>query len=47
VGIVQKVGNKADGNWMIGDRIAGVVHGGPFPDKGAFAEYLKVESDLA
>jgi NADPH:quinone reductase-like Zn-dependent oxidoreductase len=31
----------------VGDRIAGVVHGGLFPDKGAFAKYLKVHSDLA
>ncbi|CAD6588290.1 MAG: hypothetical protein CYPHOPRED_004329, partial [Cyphobasidiales sp. Tagirdzhanova-0007] len=30
----------------LGDRVAGCVHGGLFKDKGAFAEYAKVESDL-
>lgn len=46
-GTVVEVGSQSTRNWKIGDRIAGVVHGGLFPDKGAFAQYLKVESDLA
>lgn len=46
-GIVEEVGSDATHDWQIGDRIAGVVHGGLFPDKGAFAQYLKVPSDLA
>ncbi|KAF4950783.1 hypothetical protein FGADI_7979 [Fusarium gaditjirri] len=29
------------------DRVAGAVHGGLYPDKGAFAEYLKIDADLA
>jgi NADPH:quinone reductase-like Zn-dependent oxidoreductase len=46
-GVVEKVGTEARNGWKVGDRIAGVVHGGLFPDKGAFAEYLKAPSDLA
>jgi NADPH:quinone reductase-like Zn-dependent oxidoreductase len=44
---VEEVGSEAVGDWRVGDRIAGMVHGGLFPDKGAFAQYLKVPSDLA
>jgi NADPH:quinone reductase-like Zn-dependent oxidoreductase len=29
-----------------GTRVAGVVHGGLFPDKGAFAEYVVTPADL-
>lgn len=29
-----------------GDEVASMVHGGKFQDKGAFAEYTRVESDL-
>ncbi|QKX59539.1 uncharacterized protein TRUGW13939_06673 [Talaromyces rugulosus] len=47
VGVVQQVGSAVSSVWTPGDRVAGAVHGGLFPDKGAFAEYLKVESDLA
>jgi NADPH:quinone reductase-like Zn-dependent oxidoreductase len=46
-GVVEEVGTEATDVWKVGDRIAGVVHGGLFPDKGAFAKYLKVHSDLA
>ncbi|KAI9850437.1 MAG: hypothetical protein M1838_005649 [Thelocarpon superellum] len=48
-GEVAAVGNgpEASSRWKVGDRIAGVVHGGSYPDKGSFAEYLKVEADLA
>lgn len=41
------VGAKALGDWKAGDRIAGVVHGGLYPDRGSYAQYLKVEGDLA
>ncbi|KAH7118367.1 hypothetical protein EDB81DRAFT_848102 [Dactylonectria macrodidyma] len=44
---VVKVGSKAAKSWSVGDRIADAVHGGLFPDRGAFAEYLKTDSDLA
>lgn len=46
-GIVEEVGVVVRDDWKVGDRVAGVVHGGLFPDKGAFAEYLKGPSDLA
>ncbi|KAJ6149624.1 hypothetical protein N7471_000823 [Penicillium samsonianum] len=46
-GVVQQVGSAVRSGWAPGDRVAGAVHGGLFPEKGAFAEYLKVDSDLA
>ncbi|KAK2613270.1 hypothetical protein N8I77_000192 [Diaporthe amygdali] len=46
-GEVVEVGKSAAGSWKVGDRIAGVVHGGLYRDRGAFAEYLKTEGDLA
>lgn len=46
-GEVQKVGNNAAKLWKVGDRVAGVVHGGLHRDRGAFAEYLKIDADLA
>jgi NADPH:quinone reductase-like Zn-dependent oxidoreductase len=46
-GEVFKVGSNAARAWSVGDRVAGAVHGGLFPDRGAFAEYLKIDSDLA
>lgn len=46
-GRVVKIGSKAPGNWKIGDRIAGSVHGGLYKDQGSFAEYLKTPGNLA
>ncbi|PSN58957.1 TOXD protein [Corynespora cassiicola Philippines] len=46
-GQVFGVGKKASKTWKIGDRVAGAVHGGLYPDRGAFAEYLKTDGDLA
>lgn len=48
-GVVAKVGSGADAAnvWKVGDRVAGWVHGGLFPDRGSFAEYLKIDADLA
>lgn len=46
-GEVVEVGNEAPGGWRRGDRVAGVVHGGMYHDRGAFAEYLKIDGDLA
>lgn len=46
-GIVAKVGPHAPGNWKVGERVAGCVHGGLYPDKGSFAEFLKIPGDLA
>ncbi|KAM0321991.1 hypothetical protein ACHAQA_009732 [Verticillium albo-atrum] len=47
VGEVAEVGSNASRSWKVGDRVAGAVHGGLFPDRGAFAEYLKTDADLA
>ena len=46
-GTVHRVGAQAKGGWRVGDRIAGLVHGGIYPDRGSFAEYLKIDGDLA
>ncbi|KAF3394092.1 Protein TOXD [Penicillium rolfsii] len=46
-GEVTRVGKNAGQRWKVGDRIAGFVHGGLYPDVGSFAEYLKVDGDLA
>lgn len=35
-----------NGDLRVGDRVAGVVHGGLEVDEGSFAEYLRVETDL-
>ncbi|KAJ9115877.1 hypothetical protein QFC22_005019 [Naganishia vaughanmartiniae] len=39
--------NLKDDSWQIGDLAAGIVHGGQFKDRGAFAEYLRVPSNAA
>ena len=46
-GEVTRVGKNSGQHWKVGDRIAGFVHGGLYPDVGSFAEYLKVDGDLA
>ncbi|KAJ5675664.1 hypothetical protein N7462_008561 [Penicillium macrosclerotiorum] len=46
-GTVVKIGSKAPGNWTVGDRVAGFIHGGLYVDRGSFAEYLKIPGDLA
>lgn len=46
-GSVAKIGPQAPGNWVVGDRVAGVIHGGLYTDRGSFAEYLKIPGDLA
>ncbi|KAJ5798034.1 uncharacterized protein N7503_007330 [Penicillium pulvis] len=46
-GEVVRVGKNSERRWKIGDRIAGFVHGGLYPDIGSFAEYVKVDGDLA
>ncbi|KAG8631599.1 hypothetical protein KVT40_000739 [Elsinoe batatas] len=46
-GTIASVGSAATHLWSVGDRIAGVVHGGLYPDTGSFAEYLKVDADVA
>lgn len=45
-GEITKVGKTAASSWNVGDRVAGAVHGGLYPDRGAFAEYLRTDSDL-
>lgn len=46
-GEVAEVGANASNAWKVGERVAGVVHGGLYPDRGAFAEYLKIDADAA
>ncbi|SPO06433.1 related to toxD gene [Cephalotrichum gorgonifer] len=46
-GEVVEVGANASKSWKVGDRAAGVVHGGLYPDRGSFAEYLRTDWDLA
>ncbi|KAJ5548841.1 hypothetical protein N7513_006075 [Penicillium frequentans] len=46
-GEVVRVGKNLEQRWKIGDRIAGFVHDGLYPDIGSFAEYVKVDGDLA
>ncbi|KPM41024.1 hypothetical protein AK830_g5564 [Neonectria ditissima] len=46
-GEVTAVGANAAKTWKVGERVAGSVHGGLYPDRGAFAEYLKTDADLA
>jgi NADPH:quinone reductase-like Zn-dependent oxidoreductase len=46
-GTVARVGAKAPGHWEVGDRVAGIIHGGLYADRGSFAEYLKIPGDLA
>lgn len=45
-GEIAEVGNAASSSWKVGDRVAGFVQGGVSPEYGAFAEYVKAESDL-
>lgn len=44
-GVVVKIGADVK-NAKLGERVAGFVHGGLFPTKGSFAEYLHVEYTL-
>lgn len=46
-GEVVLVGKKAEKRWSVGNRVAGFVHGGQYSDIGSFAEYLKVDGELA
>jgi NADPH:quinone reductase-like Zn-dependent oxidoreductase len=46
-GEVYKVGSGAAKLWNVGDRVAGAVHGGLYPNRGSFAEYLRTDADLA
>ncbi|PVH73556.1 GroES-like protein [Cadophora sp. DSE1049] len=46
-GEVVSVGKEAQGGRKVGDRLAGLVHGGMYHDRGSFAEYLKIDGDLA
>lgn len=46
-GVIEEIGNNAPSKWKVGDRVAGFVQGGIDQVRGAFAEYVKVEADLA
>lgn len=45
-GVVKAVGSGVK-NWAVGDRAAGVVHGGLYHDQGSFAQYLVVDATVA
>ncbi|KAN0064811.1 Zinc-binding oxidoreductase alcohol dehydrogenase [Thecaphora frezii] len=45
-GVVEEVAPDAKGNVKVGDKVAGFVHGGKYPDRGSFAQYLKTSSEL-
>lgn len=45
-GTVQALGEGAS-KYKVGDRVCGVVHGGKFPNRGSFAEYLTVNEKLS
>ncbi|TFK92238.1 GroES-like protein [Polyporus arcularius HHB13444] len=45
-GIVVKTGKNVRGGPKVGDHVAGIVHGGDVPDKGAYAEYVKADPEL-
>ncbi|WVW83493.1 hypothetical protein I302_105514 [Kwoniella bestiolae CBS 10118] len=47
VGTVVKLGSNLRTSLELEDRIAGMILGGARKDRGAFAEYLVIESDLA
>lgn len=44
--VVQLGSSPSDNGLKVGDRVAGIVHGGLYPDKGAFAEYVKAQSEM-
>lgn len=46
VGEVSEVGPNPAKPWKVGDRVAGAVHGGLYPDRGSYAEFLKTDSDI-
>ncbi|KAI5451117.1 Zinc-binding oxidoreductase alcohol dehydrogenase [Naganishia albida] len=46
-GVIAQLGDDLKNTeWKVGDHVAGMVHGGKFTDKGSFAEYARVQSDL-
>ncbi len=45
-GIVVKTGKNVTDGPKVGDHVAGIVHGGDVPDKGAYAEYVKADPEL-
>ena len=44
-GVIVKIGSAVTA-LAVGDRVAGIVHGGHYEDRGAFAEYVKTPADL-
>ena len=44
-GVIVKIGSAVTA-LAVGDRVAGIVHGGHYKDRGAFAEYVKTPADL-
>ncbi|KAF1971583.1 GroES-like protein [Bimuria novae-zelandiae CBS 107.79] len=46
-GVVEEIRQDAPGGWKVNDRVAGFVQGSIDKGRGAFAEYINVEGDLA
>ncbi len=45
-GIVVETGKNVTGGPKVGDHVAGIAHACAYPDKGAYAEYVKADSEL-
>ncbi|KAF8596207.1 GroES-like protein [Ceratobasidium sp. AG-I] len=45
-GIVVKLGSDSVTRLKVGDTVSAFVHGGNYPDRGAFAEYVQADSEL-
>jgi len=45
--VVASAASGARDHVKVGTRVAGWVHGNMYPDRGSFAEYLKVPADMA
>ena len=44
--IVSQRSNLKVKSLKVGDKVGPVTHGGKFPDRGSFAQYLKTSSDM-
>ncbi|WWD15860.1 hypothetical protein CI109_100284 [Kwoniella shandongensis] len=45
-GTVVSLGSELDVPLKVGDKVAGCTHGGIYKDRGAYAEYARIDSDM-
>lgn len=47
-GVIEEVGSGYEKQWKVGDRVAGLAHGGNLqqPEDGAFAEHIVARADI-